>query len=113
MKKVEAIIRHFKLDEVTQALLTLNIPGLSVTEGRGSVNRLAAAEHGGESAEFLPKIKLELVVAAEQVRAIVETLQRAARTGQAGDGKVLVSDIDQAIRIRTGESLDSPLAATA
>ena len=112
MKKVEAIIRHFKLEDVTQALLKLNIPGLSVEEGRGSVSR-RAAESGGESAEFLPKIKLELVVAAEQVRAIVETIQRTARTGQAGDGKVLVSDVEQVIRIRTGESLNSPLAATA
>lgn len=113
MKKVEAIIRRFKLDEVTRALVQLGIPGMTVTDSRGSVSSKGRLHRSSGSAEFLPKVLLELVVADEQVRPVVDTIQRVAWTGQSGDGKVFVCEILHAVRIRTGESLTMPLAASA
>ena len=113
MKKVEAIIRHFKLDEVVEALVQLGIPGLTVMDARGNVSRQSTLSDSQGTAEFLPKVILELVVFDEQVRNVVDTIRRTAHTAQPGDGKVLVSDIIQTIRIRTGETLDFPLAFSA
>ncbi len=112
VKKIEAIIRHFKLEEVTQALLALEIPGMTVTDVRGNVPRHGVNSCCG-SAEFLPKVVLEMVVSAEQVRPAVDTIQRIARTDQSGDGRILISDLTQVVRIRTGEICDTPLAASA
>ncbi len=113
LKKVEAIIRHFKLDEVVEALVQLGIPGLTVMDARGNVSRQSSLSDSQGAAEFLPKVILELVVLDEQVRNVVDTIRRTAHTTQPGDGKVLVSDIIQTIRIRTGETLDFPLAFSA
>ncbi len=113
MKKIEAIIRHFKLEEVTDALIQLGISGMTVTDVRGNVHRRSADNPANGSAEFLPKVVLEVIVPIEQVRPIVDTIQRVARTGQSGDGKIMVSDLVGVIHIRTGEKLDATLAVSA
>lgn len=107
MKKIEAIIRHFKLDDVKRALSELGVKGMTVTEVRGFGRQKGHTEvyRGTEySVDFVPKIKLELVVADKDLQGVVETVIRAAQTGQVGDGKIFVSDLTDAIRIRTGES---------
>jgi len=112
MKIVMAIIKPFKLDEVRDALTTLGVHGLTVTEVKGYGRQKGHTEiyRGAEYAvSFLPKLKIELAVASEQVQAVIDAISSVARTGQIGDGKIFVSPLDQAIRIRTGESGDEAL----
>ncbi|MFO8041553.1 MAG: P-II family nitrogen regulator [Sodalinema sp.] len=106
MKKVEAIIRPFKLDEVKIALVNAGIVGMTVSEVRGFGRQKGQTERyrGSEyTVEFLQKLKLEIVIEDNQVDMVVEKLTAAARTGEIGDGKIFVSPVDQIIRIRTGE----------
>ena len=109
MKKIEAIIKPFKLEEVKEALSALGISGMTVTEVKGFGRQKGHTEiyRGSEyTVDFLPKIKLEMVLAEHQVTAAVEAIVVAAKTGKIGDGKVFVSPIENAVRIRTGESGD-------
>jgi nitrogen regulatory protein PII len=107
MKKIEAIIKPFKLDDVKQALSELGVHGMTVSEVKGFGRQKGHTEiyRGSEyTVDFLPKIKLELVLADAQVDAAVDAIVKAARTGKIGDGKVFVSAIENAIRIRTEET---------
>jgi nitrogen regulatory protein P-II 1 len=107
LKKVEAIIRPFKLDEVKIALVNAGIVGMTVSEVRGFGRQKGQKERyrGSEyTVEFLQKLKLEIVVEDSQVEMVIEKLIASARTGEIGDGKIFVSPVDQTIRIRTGES---------
>jgi nitrogen regulatory protein PII len=107
MKKIEAIIKPFKLEEVKQALDELGIDGLTVSEVRGVGRQKGQTEvyRGSEyTLGFLPKIKVELVLSDSVVHSAVSGIIKAARTGRIGDGKVFVSPIDEAVRIRTGET---------
>lgn len=109
MKKIEAIVKPFKLDEVRDALNDLGIEGMTVTDVKGFGRQKGHTEiyRGSEyTVDFLPKIKIEVVVADERVTQTVQTIIRAARTGKIGDGKIFVSTIDNAHRIRTGEQDD-------
>jgi nitrogen regulatory protein P-II 1 len=106
MKKIEAIIKPFKLEEVKDALGEVGIEGMTVTEVKGFGRQKGHTEiyRGSEyTVDFLPKIKLELVIADNQVDAAVATIIKAAKTGKIGDGKVFVTSIDDAVRIRTEE----------
>lgn len=106
MKLIMAIIKPFKLDEVREALTRLGIEGMTVTEVKGYGRQKGHTEiyRGAEYAvSFLPKLKLEVGVATDQVDAVVDAIVAAARTGQIGDGKIFVSPLDQVIRVRTGE----------
>ncbi|WAL60877.1 P-II family nitrogen regulator [Thermocoleostomius sinensis] len=106
MKKVEAIIRPFKLDEVKIALVNAGIVGMTVSEVRGFGRQKGQTERyrGSEyTVEFLQKLKVEIVVEDEQLDMVVEKIVAAARTGEIGDGKIFISPVDQIIRIRTGE----------
>jgi len=106
VKLVMAIIKPFKLDEVREALTGQGIEGLTVTEVKGYGRQKGHTEiyRGTEYAvAFLPKIKIEVVVAAEQVDMVIETISSVASTGQIGDGKIFVLSVDEAVRIRTGE----------
>jgi len=112
MKKIEAIIKPFKLDEVKEALQAIGLQGMTVLEAKGFGRQKGHTElyRGAEYVvDFLPKLKLELVVADDQVEAALEAIQTAAKTGKIGDGKIFVSDVAQAIRIRTGETGDAAL----
>ena len=112
MKKIEAIIKPFKLDEVKEALQAIGLQGMTVLEAKGFGRQKGHTElyRGAEYVvDFLPKLKLELVVADDQVESALEAIQTAAKTGKIGDGKIFVSDVHQAIRIRTGESGDAAL----
>jgi nitrogen regulatory protein P-II 1 len=107
MKKIECIIKPFKLDDVKNAINALGVTGMTVSEVRGFGRQKGHTElyRGAEyKIDFLPKLKLELVVTDEQVANIVATVQREASTGKIGDGKIFVYDIEQSIRIRTGET---------
>lgn len=107
MKKIEAVIRHFKLEEVKDALMEVGVQGMTVTEVRGFGRQKGQKEQyrGAEyTVDFLPKVKMEVVVSEDQVKVVVETIVRTARTGQIGDGKIFVTDLDETVRIRTGES---------
>ncbi len=107
MKIVMAIIKPFKLDEVREALTAVGIQGLTVTEVKGYGRQKGHTEiyRGAEYAvSFLPKIKIEIAVAADMADKAVEAIGNAAKTGQIGDGKIFVYGIDQAVRIRTGET---------
>ena len=107
MKKIECIIKPFKLDDVKNAITALGVTGMTVSEVRGFGRQKGHTElyRGAEyQIDFLPKIRIDLVVADEQVAAIVETVQREACPGKIGDGKIFVYDVEQAIRIRTGET---------
>ncbi len=107
MKKIEAIIKPFKLDEVKSALADLGIQGLTVTEVKGFGRQKGHTEiyRGSEYAvDFLPKIRLKLVLADAQVFSVVEAIVKSAKTGKIGDGKIFVSSVESAIRIRTGET---------
>ncbi|MCB5187036.1 P-II family nitrogen regulator [Methylobacillus caricis] len=107
MKKIEAVIKPFKLDEVREALSEIGANGLTVTEVKGFGRQKGHTElyRGAEYVvDFLPKIKVELVVADNMVDAAVESIIKAARTGKIGDGKIFVTPIEQIIRIRTGET---------
>ncbi|MCU7905334.1 MAG: P-II family nitrogen regulator [Candidatus Thiodiazotropha sp. (ex Epidulcina cf. delphinae)] len=106
MKKVEAIIKPFKLEDVREALSEVGITGMTATEVKGFGRQKGHTElyRGAEYVvDFLPKIKLELVVAGDQVQACIEAITDAARTGKIGDGKIFVTPVEQVIRIRTGE----------
>ena len=106
MKKVEAIIKPFKLEEVKDALGDIGIEGMTVTEVKGFGRQKGHTEiyRGSEyTVDFLPKIKIELVVADGQLEAAVSTIVKTAKTGKIGDGKVFVSNVEEAIRIRTDE----------
>jgi nitrogen regulatory protein P-II 1 len=106
MKKIEAIIKPFKLDEVKEALFEIGINGMTVTEVKGHGRQQGHTElyRGAEYVvDFLPKIKLEIVVKDEDVDKVVDTIVKTARTGKIGDGKIFVSPIEKIIRIRTGE----------
>ena len=107
MKIVMAIIKPFKLDEVREALTALGVQGVTVTEVKGYGRQKGHTEiyRGAEYAvSFLPKLKLELVVDDELTDKVIEAISEAAKTGQIGDGKIFVHSIDQAVRIRTGET---------
>ncbi len=107
MKKIEAVVRHFKLEEVKDALMEVGVQGMTVTEVRGFGRQKGQKEQyrGAEyTVDFLPKVKMEVVVAEDQVKTVVEAIVRTARTGQIGDGKIFVTDLDEIVRIRTGES---------
>jgi len=106
MKKIEAIIKPFKMDEVKSALMEMGIQGLTVSEVKGFGRQKGHTEiyRGSEyTVDFLPKVKIEVVVADAQVNTVVEVLLKAARTGKIGDGKIFVSAVEKVIRIRTGE----------
>ena len=107
MKKIEAIIKPFKLDEVKEALQEVGIQGITVTEAKGFGRQKGHTElyRGAEYVvDFLPKVKIEIVVTDDRQAASVEAIQKAARTGRIGDGKIFVLNVEEAIRIRTGES---------
>ena len=107
MKKIEAIIRHFKLDDVKKALNECGIKGMTVTEVRGFGRQKGHNEtyRGAEYAvDFIPKIKIEVVVSNDQLKTVLGTICTSAKTGQVGDGKIFVSDLSDVVRIRTGES---------
>ena len=107
MKKIEAIIKPFKLDEVKDALAEVGIEGMTVSDvkGFGRTGGKKEVYRGAEYiVDFVPKTKLEIVVQDEQVRMVVEAIERAARTGKIGDGKVFVVPVEHAVRIRTGET---------
>jgi len=112
VKQVTAIIKPFKLDEVREALAEVGVNGLTVTEVKGFGRQKGHTElyRGAEYVvDFLPKIRVEMVVADEAVDRVIEAIVRAARTGKIGDGKIFVTPVEQAIRIRTGESGDAAL----
>src|SRR3974390_2462193 len=107
MKKVEAIIRHFKLEDVKNALSEQGVTGMTITEVRGFGRQKGHTEmyRGTEyQVDFVPKIKIEVVVPDGKLQAVLDTIMRAAQTGQVGDGKMFVTDLAEAVRIRTGES---------
>jgi nitrogen regulatory protein P-II 1 len=107
MKKIEAIIKPFKLDEVKEALQDLGVQGMTVLEAKGYGRQKGHTElyRGAEYVvDFLPKIKIEVVVADDQLNQVIDAIVAAARTGRIGDGKIFVSELTDVIRIRTGES---------
>jgi len=106
MKKIEAIIKPFKLDEVKEALHEVGVQGITVTEAKGFGRQKGHTElyRGAEYVvDFLPKVKVEIVLTDEQVEPAIDAIMKAARTGRIGDGKIFVLDVVEAIRIRTGE----------
>ncbi len=112
MKKIEAIIRHFKLEDVKNALSEQGIQGMTITEVRGFGRQKGHTEmyRGTEYAvDFVPKVKVEVVVTDSQLQAVVDTIMRRAQTGQIGDGKIFVTDLANTIRIRTGETGEQAL----
>lgn len=112
MKKVEAIIRHFKLEEVKNALSEQSVHGMTITEVRGFGRQKGHKEtyRGTEyTVDFVPKVKLEVVCADAQLQTTLDTILRSAQTGQIGDGKIFVTDLANTIRIRTGESGEDAL----
>ena len=107
MKKIEAVIKPFKLEDVKDALAEIGITGMTVSEVKGYGRQKGHSElyRGAEYVvDFLPKVKMEMVVASEQVDEVVNTIAEVAATGKIGDGKIFVSDIEKIIRIRTGET---------
>jgi len=107
MKKIEAIIKPFKLDEVKEALQEAGVEGITVVEAKGFGRQKGHTElyRGAEYVvDFLPKVKIEVVVPSERLDAVIDAIQKAARTGRIGDGKIFVFEVEQAIRIRTGET---------
>jgi nitrogen regulatory protein P-II 1 len=112
MKKIEAIIRHFKLEDVKNALSEMGIHGMTITEVRGFGRQKGHTEmyRGTEySVDFVPKVKVEVVVADAQLQSVVDTIMRTAQTGQIGDGKIFVVDLAETVRIRTGETGEDAL----
>lgn len=110
MKKIEAVIKPFKLDDVREALTEIGITGMTVTEVKGFGRQKGHTEiyRGAEYAvDFLPKVKLEIVVADADVERAVETIVESARSGKIGDGKIFVLPVEEAVRIRTGERSDA------
>ena len=112
MKKIEAVIRHFKLEAVKNALSEKGIKGMTVTEVRGFGRQKGHTEtyRGAEYAvDFIPKVKLEVVVHNEDLQKVIDTVVNTARTGQVGDGKIFVSDLSEVVRIRTGETAQAAI----
>jgi nitrogen regulatory protein PII len=112
VKKIEAVIKPFKLDEVKSALTQVGIQGLTVSEVRGFGRQKGHKEQyrGAEyTVDLVPKVKVEVVVADTAVAQVVEAITRAARTGEIGDGKIFVSSLEQTLRIRTGEKDDAAI----
>ncbi len=112
MKKVEAIIRHFKLEEVKNALIERNIHGMTVTEVRGFGRQKGHSEmyRGSEySVDFVPKVKVEIACTDAQLNSVLDVIVKTAHTGSIGDGKIFVSEIKDILRIRTGETGDDAL----
>ena len=112
MKKIEAVIRHFKLEDVKNALSELGIHGMTVSEVRGFGRQKGHTEmyRGTEYAvDFVPKQKIEVVCADSQLQKVLDTILKTAQTGQIGDGKIFVSSLDETIRIRTGETGEDAL----
>ncbi|BCD59794.1 MULTISPECIES: P-II family nitrogen regulator [unclassified Nitratiruptor] len=112
MKKIEAVIKPFKLEDVKEALTEIGIIGMTVTEVKGYGRQQGHSElyRGAEYAvDFLPKIKIELLVSDENVESCIDAIMNSARTGKIGDGKIFVSDIEKAVRIRTGETDEEAL----
>lgn len=106
MKKVDAIVKPFKLDEVKDKLNEIGVQGITVTEVKGFGRQKGHTElyRGAEYVvDFLPKLKMEIVIADTQVDEVIDTIMKAAQTGRIGDGKIFVSDLEDVIRIRTGE----------
>jgi nitrogen regulatory protein P-II 1 len=106
MKKIEAIIKPFKLDDVKNALTKIGVQGMTVTEVKGFGRQKGHTEvyRGAEyKIDFLPKSKIEMIVPDELVTQVIDTIERAAKTGKIGDGKIFLSPVDEVIRIRTGE----------
>jgi nitrogen regulatory protein P-II 1 len=107
MKKIEAFIRHFKLEDVKDALMQCGVHGMTVAEVRGFGRQKGHAEmyRGAEyTVDFVPKIKIEVAVSGADLPRVIEALARAAKTGQVGDGKIFVTNLENVIRIRTGEA---------
>ena len=112
MKKVEAIIRHFKLEDVKDALTEKGVQGMTVTEVRGFGRQKGHTEvyRGTEyTVDFVPKIKIEIVISESDAQGVVDTIVESAQTGQVGDGKIFVSDLTQSVRIRTAEANEAAL----
>jgi nitrogen regulatory protein P-II 1 len=112
MKKVEAIIKPFKLDEVKDALSEVGIQGMTVTEVKGFGRTGGKKEVYRGSAyvvDFVPKVKIEIVVADNQLTQVVDAIEKSAKTGRIGDGKIFISSIDDAVRIRTGERAEEAI----
>ncbi|WP_291992038.1 P-II family nitrogen regulator [Candidatus Accumulibacter sp. ACC003] len=112
MKKIEAIIKPFKLDEVREALSEIGVTGLTVTEVKGFGRQKGHTElyRGAEYVvDFLPKVKIEIVVSDDVVDGAIESIVKAARTGKIGDGKIFVTTVEQVVRIRTGEVDESAI----
>ncbi len=112
MKKIEAVIKPFKLDDVKEALNEIGITGMTVTEVKGYGRQQGHSElyRGAEYVvDFLPKVKVEVVVPADKVDEVVEAITQAARTGKIGDGKIFVMDVEKVVRIRTGEEDEEAL----
>ena len=112
MKKIEAIFKPFKLDEVREALSEIGVSGLTVTEVKGFGRQKGHTElyRGAEYVvDFLPKVKIEVVVAEEMLERAVDAIVKAARTGKIGDGKIFVTSVGQVIRIRTGETNEAAI----
>ncbi|MFH1982671.1 MAG: P-II family nitrogen regulator [Pseudomonadota bacterium] len=106
MKKIEAIIKPFKLDDVKEALNEIGIQGMTITEVKGYGRQKGHKEiyRGAEYVvDFIPKVKIDIIVAADQVDQVVDTIRNAANTGKLGDGKIFVYAVEQALRVRTGE----------
>jgi len=113
MKKIEAIIKPFKLEEVKEALAEVGVQGMTVTEVKGFGRQKGHTEiyRGSEyTVDFLPKVKIEIIVDVDQADSVAEVIVKSANTGKIGDGKVFISSVDQAIRIRTGETGPSAVA---
>ena len=112
MKKIEAIIKPFKLDEVRDALVHIGVTGMTITECKGFGRQKGHTEiyRGAEYVvDFLPKIAIQVVVSQDLVQEVVDTIRNNANTGSIGDGKIFVSEVEQAVRIRTGESGEDSL----
>ena len=112
MKKIEAIIQPFKIDEVKQALMGIGIDGMTISEVRGHGRQKGHKEvyRGQEyNVDLLPKVKVEMVVTSERSEEVVKTLSEAARTGKIGDGKIFIYDVAEAVRIRNGDRGDTAL----
>ncbi len=112
MKKIEALIRHFTLEAVKEGLMKLGVKGMTVTEVRGFGRQKGHTEmyRGTEyEVDFLPKIKIEVAVSDGDAQAVIDEIVRTARTGQVGDGKIFVADLENVVRIRTGETGDQAI----
>jgi nitrogen regulatory protein P-II 1 len=112
MKKIEAIIKPFKLDDVKEALGEVGVQGITITEVKGFGRQKGHTEiyRGAEYVvDFLPKVKIEIVLPEDKVRAVVDAIAKAAHTGRIGDGKIFVTSVDDAVRIRTGETGESAI----